>query len=260
MSQISGALTLWRRDMLRFRRDKMRVLGSLIFPLLFLLILGGGLRGSIAPLAGDVGYVEFLYPGVIAMSVIMTALMAGISIVWDREFGFFKEVLVAPISRWAVAGGKTLGGATVALAQGAILFVLAPLVGVDLAPWPFLKALPLMFLVALSLSALGVFIASRVKSMEAFPLFTQALVFPLVFLSGAFFPVRGLPAALNVIVKANPITYGVDAIRQALLGPGQELGVSLWGHTMTMAEDALVVAALGVALSALAAWSFSRPE
>jgi ABC-2 type transport system permease protein len=195
------------------------------------------------------------------MTVLLTSFMSGVSVVWDREFGFLKEVLVAPISRVAVAAGKTLGGATIALIQGTLILVFAPIFGI-MSPWVVLpQLLPVMFLVACALSAMGIFLASRIKSMEAHQAVMQLLMFPMVFLSGVFFPVNNLPAWMNVLVKINPATYGIDPIRRLVLGAeSTSLGVTVLGHTMSIGEDLMVVAAFGVVMVVLAMWSFGSQE
>jgi len=200
-----------------------------------------------------------MFPGIIGMTVLMTSFMAGMSVVWDREFGFLKEVLVAPISRASVAVGKTLGAATVALLQGMLILAFAPVIGVSISVWTVLALLPLMFLLAASLGSLGILLATRIRSMEAFQMVTQMLMFPMVFLSGVFFPLQGLPTWMNVLVKINPVTYGIDPIRQVVLG-GSSFGITLLGHTMSLWENVAVLAVFGVAMLLLAMWSFSHQE
>jgi ABC-2 type transport system permease protein len=203
-----------------------------------------------------------MFPGIIGMTVLMTSFMSGVSVVWDREFGFLREVLVAPISRVAVAAGKTLGGATIALVQGIIILLFAPLFGVVFPPEILPRLIPIMFLVACALSAMGIFLASRIKSMEAHQAVMQLLVFPMVFLSGIFFPVNNLPHWMSILVKINPATYGVDPIRQLVLGakPAAFLGISIFGHTMSIGDDLMVVAAFGMVMVILAMWSFGTQE
>jgi len=262
LNNLRGIYTIWYRDLLRFRRDKMRLAMSLAFPLLFLIVFGSGLGGSMGMLAPGVNFSKFMFPGIIGMTVLLTSFMSGVSVVWDREFGFLKEVLVAPISRVAVAAGKTLGGATIALIQGTLILVFAPIFGI-MSPWEVLpQLLPVMFLVACALSAMGILLASRIKSMEAHQAVMQLLMFPMVFLSGVFFPVNNLPAWMNVLVKINPATYGIDTIRRLVLGAesASSLGVTVLGHTMSIGEDLMVVAAFGVVMVVLAMWSFGSQE
>jgi len=235
---------------------------SLAFPLLFLIVFGAGLSGSMGMLAPGVNFSKFIFPGIIGMTVLITSFMSGVSVVWDREFGFLKEVLVAPISRVAVAAGKTLGGATIALIQGTLILAFAPLFGVTFPLEILPRLLPVMFLVACALSAMGILLASRIKSMEAHQAVMQLLMFPMVFLSGVFFPVNNLPAWMNVLVKINPVTYGVDSIRQLVLGaePASFLGITIWGHTMSIGEDLMIIAAFGIVMVVMAMWSFGSQE
>jgi len=262
MNSLRGIYTIWYRDLLRFWRDKMRMVISLAFPLLFLIVFGSGLGGSMGMLAPGVDFSKFMFPGIIGMTVLMTSFMSGVSVVWDREFGFLREVLVAPISRVAVAAGKTLGGATIALIQGILLLLFAPIFGVVFPPGILPKLIPVMFLVACALSAMGILFASRIKSMEAHQAVMQLLMFPMIFLSGVFFPVNNLPHWMSILVKINPATYGVDPIRQLVLGakPAASLGITIFGHTMSIGDDLMVVATFGMVMVILAMWSFGTQE
>jgi len=264
MKNILGIYTIWYRDLLRFWHDKMRMLGSIMMPLLFLFVFGSGLGSRMGMMGSGSGFdfIQFLYPGIIGMTVVMTSFMSGISLVWDREFGFLKEVLVAPISRISVAIGKTLGAATVALLQGAIILLLAPLIGVSLSVGTVLALLPLMFLLAVVMGSMGIFLATRIKSMEAFQAVMQMLMFPMIFLSGVFFPVDGLPSWMSVLVKLNPVTYGIAPIRQVVLGTALDssFDISLFGHTMTIWDNIAVLAAFGITMLLLAMWAFGNQE
>jgi ABC-2 type transport system permease protein len=187
------------------------------------------------------------------MTVLMNSVMSGLSVVWDREFGFLKEILVAPLGRSGIVLGKAVGSATVAVMQGIIMLVLAPILGVSLTPLMVLELIPLLILVSVSLSGLGILVASRMRSQQGFQLTVQIIIFPLIFLSGVFFPVNNVPTWMAVISKINPLTYGVDAIRQLFLrgtvGQGVDIiGVTVFGHTMT------------IVLFSIAAWSFGRQE
>jgi len=255
---LRGIYIIWYRELLRFVRERSRIVATMAMPLLFLVIFGAGLKNSMGPLAPGVDFLQFMYPGIIAMSVLMTSFMGGMSVVWDREFGFLKEVLVAPLSRSGVALGKTLGGATVAMIQGILLLVLAPIVGADLTPLLVLKLVPLMLLLAVTVSAFGILIASRIQSMQAFPMVMQVVVFPLIFLSGVFFPVNNVPVWLEVLAKINPVTYGVDATRHLFLTLDNGLRVSLFGHTMGTLEDVAIVLAFGAVAVIAAVWSFEK--
>ena len=262
MNHLRAVYTIWYRDILRFWHDKMRLIASIAFPLLFLFIFGSGLSSRMGFLSPGVDFSQFMFPGIIGMTVLMSSFMAGISVVWDREFGFLKEVLVAPISRASVAAGKTLGAATVALPRGILILLFAPLIGVSLSVWTALALLPLMFLLAASMGSLGILLATRIKSMEAFQVVMQMLMFPMMFLSGIFFPLQGLPAWMNVLVKINPATYGIAPIRQVMLGasPDSPFTINLLGHAMSLWDNITVLAVFGVVMILLAMWSFSRQE
>ena len=262
MNSLRGVYTIWYRDILRFWRDKMRMISAVTFPLLFLFVFGIGLSTRMGLLGPGIDFAQFMFPGIIGMTVLMSSFMAGISVVWDREFGFLKEVLVAPINRASVAVGKTLGAATIALLQGMLIMIFAPVIGISLSGWTILKVLPLMFLLAASLGSLGVLLATRIKSMEAFQGVMQMLMFPMVFLSGVFFPLQGLPTWMNVLVKINPATYGIDPIRKVILEtpPDSSFGITLFGHTLSLWHDIAILAAFGAAMLLLAMWSFGNQE
>jgi len=262
MNHLRAVYTIWYRDILRFWHDKMRMIGSITFPLLFLFVFGSGLSARMGVLGPGIDFTQFIFPGIIGMTVLMSSFMAGVSVVWDREFGFLKEVLVAPISRASVAIGKTLGAATVALLQGTLILLFAPLIGVSLSVLTVLALLPLMFLLAVSLGSLGILVATRIRSMEAFQAVMQMLMFPMVFLSGAFFPLQGLPTWMNILVKVNPATYGIAPIRQVILGtvPGSPYSISLLGHTLSLWNNVTILAVFGAAMILLAIWSFGNQE
>jgi len=213
-------------------------------------------------MGGGIDFIQFMYPGIIGMSVLMGSFMSGVSVVWDREFGFLKEVLVAPISRISVALGRTLGAATVATIQGIMILVLAPVIKVSLSIWIVLALIPLMFLLAASMGSLGILLASRIKSTEAFQAIMQMLMFPMIFLSGVFFPMQDLPGWMSFIVKINPASYGVAAIRGVVLGnpPDSPFTIYLFGHAMTIWENVIIMAAFGFIMIILAMWSFGRQE
>ena len=262
MNHLRGIYTIWYRDVLRFWHDKMRMISSIAFPLLFLFVFGSGLSGRLGFFGPGIDYAKFMFPGIIGMTVLISSFMAGVSVVWDREFGCLKEVLVAPVSRASVTVGKTLGSATIALPQGILILLFAPIIGVSLSVLTVLALLPLMFLLAIAMGALGVLLATRIKSMQAFQAVMQMLMFPMLFLSGVFFPVEGLPAWMNILVKMNPATYGVAPIRQVMLGVSSDspFAISLLGHTMSVWDNITVMAAFGVIMILLAVWSFCNQE
>jgi ABC-2 type transport system permease protein len=249
------------RDVLGFLSDRIRVLASLAFPLLFLAIFGAGFSNVIGRMSGGVDIVQFMYPGIIAQAVLTTSLFSGVSVVSDREAGFLREILVAPISRAGIVLGKAAGAAGAALFQVLVLLVVAPIVDVPVSGEMLLKLAPTVIILSAALSGLGVFIGSFAPSQQGFQLLMQILVFPMIFLAGVFFPVDRVPVWMEVLSKANPVTYGVDAIRQVFLGshPADAgLGVTVLGHTMTLAEEVGVVSGLGIILIACAVWAFGR--
>jgi len=241
---------LWIRQLKRHFRSKPRMIGSLGQPLLFLIALGFGF-GPIYQKAGGGNYLQFLAPGIIAMSILFTAVFAGIEIIWDRQFGFLKETLVAPVSRFHIMVGRTLGGATVATLQGIIVFFLSILAGFR--P-EYLTMLPLallfMFLIALLFTALGTAIASVLEDMQAFPLISNFIIMPLFFLSGALFPLEGLPEAIGVVASYNPLSYGVDGLRGTLVN-GMHFGLNV---------DFMVLGAVTVLLLFIGSYLFSKIE
>ena len=260
------------RELLRFVQERSRIFSSFAMPLLFLVIFGAGFNRIIGAMTPGVDYIQFMYPGIIAMTVLMSSVMSGLSIVWDREFGFLKEILVAPFGRSGIVLGKAAGSATVAVIQGIVMLVLAPFLGVSLSPLMVIELIPMLIIISLSLSGLGVLIASRMRSQQGFQIIVQIIIMPMMFLSGVFFPVNNVPTWMEVISKINPLTYGVDAIRQLFLGKeiagmggtmgqaGNAIGVTVFGHTMTILQDVLVVVILGVVLLSIATWSFSKQE
>lgn len=208
---------MWLRELKRYIRSKSRILGSLGQPLLFLLALGYGL-GPVFQAAGKGSYFNFLAPGIIGMSIIFTAVFAGIQLIWDRQFGFLKETLVAPVSRFNIMLGRTLGGATVATIQGVIVFILALVFGFRPYNWFLVPIVAVfMLLLALLFTALGTGVASRLQDMQGFPLVMNFLVMPLFFLSGALFPLDNLPGALVGLAAIDPLSYGIDAFRTLLI-------------------------------------------
>jgi ABC-2 type transport system permease protein len=260
LRNLRGIYIIWYRDLLRFWHDKIRFAGSVVQPLLFLFVFGTGLASRIGSLGTGTDFRQFIFPGIIGMNVLMSSFMAGISLVWDREFGFLKEVLVAPVSRASIVMGKTLGGATIALIQGMALLLLAPLVGVNLTPLDVLALVPLMILLATVMGSLGILLASRIHSIEGFQAVMQLLMFPMVFLSGSLFPVQGLPAWLNFLVKINPATYGVASVREVILGVSSDSPyvISLFGHQMSIMENVLILVIFGVIIFVTAMWSFEN--
>ena len=261
------------RELLHFISDRTRIISSLMFPLMFLVVFGAGFSRIVGGLAGGVDFIHFIYPGILAMTVLTSSLLSGTSVVVDREHGFLKEVLVAPLSRVGVILGKALGGSLTSLLQGMIMLVIAPIIGLSITPLLVVKLLPTLLILSLALSGLGILMATRMHSQQGFQFLMQLIVFPLMFLAGVFFPVDGVPVWLQIVAKVNPLTYGVDAIRQIFLAPqitnaaaeisGGEVvstGITLSGHRMGLAEDIMVIGLIGFVLLLAGVWSFSRTE
>ena len=241
---------LWLRQIKRYLRSKARIIGSIGQPLLFLVALGFGI-GPIYQKASGGNYVQFIGPGVTAMGILFTAVFSGVEIIWDRQFGFLKETLVAPVSRFKIMLGRTLGGATVAMIQGLIIFVLSLLIGSEIPDWRLLPlAFVFMFLIAVIFTALGTAIGSLLEDMQGFQLIVNFLIMPLFFLSGALFPLDSLPSSISWIFKINPLSYGVDGLRGAITG------VSHFG----MGFDFFILCICSVGLIALGGYLFSKIE
>jgi ABC-2 type transport system permease protein len=257
-----GAWVVSYRELLRFVNERSRLVGSFAQPLIFLVVFGAGFGNLIGAVAPGVDFIQFMYPGIIAMGVLTTALFAGVSVVWDREFGFLRELLVAPLSRTGIVLGKALGACVVALLQVFLMLLIAPIVGVTVDVSTVLRLVPIVFVLSIALSGLGLLVASFMRSQQGFQLLIQLLIFPLIFLAGVFFPINQAPDWLQVISTFNPLTYGVDAIRQIFLGSeaGAQLGVTVLGHTMTLAEEVVLISVFAVALLSVAAWAFNRQE
>ena len=213
--QVRAATVVWQREMIRFGRDRSRIVSSLVQPVLFLFVLGTGLSSLIAS-NGDVDFRTFLFPGVLATSVLFTAAFSGISMVWDREFGFLREMLVAPVGTTAILTGKCLGGATVATLQSLIILALAPVVGVPYNLVMMVELVGLLFLMAFMICALGLFLSARVKQVQSAMPLVQLTITPLMFLSGSLFPLSNLPGWLHVATTLNPMTYAVEPIRSVV--------------------------------------------
>jgi ABC-2 type transport system permease protein len=250
------------RELLRFVSERSRLISSFAMPLIFLVIFGAGFGQLIGSMTPGVDYMQFMYPGIIAMTVLMGSIMSGVSIVWDREFGFLKEILVSPLGRSGIMLGKAAGAAAVAVLQATIMLVLAPILGVSINLLMVLELILVILVVSISLAGMGLLVASRMQSQQGFQVVIQLIIMPLIFLAGVFYPVNNVPAWMQVISKVNPLTYGVDAIRQIFLGSegAATIGVTVFGHTMTVLQDVLVEATFGGVLLILAIWSFSRQD
>ena len=247
---MSAIYILWLRELKRYTRSRAQIVASLGQPLLYLLVLGFGL-GPVFKRAGNGSYFQFVAPGVVGMSVLFSSIFSGLGLLWDRQFGFLKETLVAPVSRLQIMIGRTLGGSTVALMQGMLVTVVCVLAGfrpVNYYTAPI--ALGFMVLIALLFAALGMAIGSGLQDMQGFQLIMNFLVLPIYFLSGALFPLVGLPRMLAIVTALDPLSYGIDGMRSVLLG-----------HTVFGAlTDFVVLAVVGSILMVFGAWRFSKIE
>jgi ABC-2 type transport system permease protein len=261
---------VWRRELIRFRSDRLRAITALIQPVLFLFILGTGLsRLASHGLPAGVDFRTFIYPGVLAMSVLFTAIFSAASIVWDREFGFLREMLVAPVRRWAIVVGKCLGGATVATFQGVIFLALAGVAHVPYSPTLLLVLAGELLLLSFTLTAFGVMMAARIKQIQAFMALTQMTVMPLFFLSGALYPLNGLPGWLTVLTRIDPLTYVVSPMRDAvfshlsispLAAAALSPGITWFGWEVPVGLSLAMVAIMGAAMLGIGIAEFRKTE
>ncbi len=266
---IRGVKVVLQRELIRFAQDRTRMISALIQPILFLFVLGNGLSSLTRGATGGVDLKTFMFPGVLATSTLFTAVFSAVSIVWDREFGFLREMLVAPVSRGSIMIGKCLGGATVATLQGCLVLALAGLVHVPYSPVMIVTLIGEVFLLSFMLTALGLVIAARIQQMQAVMGIMQMLLLPLSFLSGALYPMRNLPGWLGLIVRINPITYAVHAVRSNVFS---HLNVSkqaldalnpplTWGsYVVPIWLQLTIVGVIGLALMGVAIAQFNRAE
>ncbi len=260
---------VWKRELIRFSKDRLRIVTSLVQPFLFLFVLGTGLSRLASAGTHGVDLRTFVYPGVLCMAVLFTAMFSAASLVWDREFGFLREMMVAPVRRSSLVAGKCLGGATVACFQGVIVLCLAGTVGVPYAPVLVAEIFALQLVLAFTITAFGVMVAARIKAMQSFMAITQMVMMPMFFLSGAMFPVSGLPQWLTILNRLDPMTYAVDPMRRLVFSHlhisaaaqrALDPGVTWWGwHVPTLLEAAAVLA-IGVSCLAVAIVEFSARE
>lgn len=268
-SELRAMKIVWKRDLVRFANDRIRIATSLVQPLLFLFVLGAGLEPISQASTHGVDLQTVIYPGVLCIAVMFTAMFSAVSIVWDREFGFMREMLVAPVRRSSIVIGKCLGGATVASLQGVILICLAGTVGVPYDPALIAGILAIQVLLAFSITAFGVMIAARIKQMQSFMGVMQMIVTPLFFISGALFPVANLPGWLAFLNRIDPLTYAVDPMRRLVfdhldvsdaarsaLAPG----ITWWGWHVPGLLECAVVVLLGLLMLGIAIWEFSGTE
>jgi ABC-2 type transport system permease protein len=251
VTEIRGIYTLWLREIKRYLRDRARIVSSFVQPLLWLAIFGSGIRFSQTQV-GNLTTPQFIFPGIIGQTLLFTSMFMGISVIWDKEFGFMKEILVAPISRFSVFIGKMLGDSTDAVIQGIIVFVLGLLLGLPLNPLMFLEVLPIMILITFGLVSIGLTVASFLDSLESFGVIQSFINLPLFFLSGAIFPIRGdIPGWLQIASSFNPLTYGVDTLRTIILG-------NAWPPLRPLYYNILIVCLFDVVMITIGTLAFSR--
>lgn len=266
-ADLRGVKVVWQRELIRFWRDRLRILTSLLQPMIFLFVLGGGLSTLASAGTEGVDLRTFMFPGALAMAVVFTAMFSAASVVWDREYGFLREMLVAPVRRGSIVLGKCVGGATVASFQGLLVMALAPLVHVPYSPAMVLEVLGLQLLLAFMITAFGVMAAVRISQMQAFMALMQMIVMPLVFISGALFPLSGLPRWLTVLNRLDPLTYAVNPIREAvfrhidLTAAARAAllpGITWFGWHVPIALQVGVVVAFAIAMLGIAIAQFRR--
>ena len=268
-SELRAIKIVWLREMIRFRKDRMRIVTALIQPALFLFVLGAGLQRISSAGTHGVDLKTFIFPGILCMSVMFTAMFSAASIVWDREFGFLREMMVAPVRRSSIVIGKCLGGASVATLQGLIVLALAGAVHVPYDPLLILGVFGLQLLLAFSITAFGVMVAARIKQMQSFMGVMQMIVMPIFFISGALYPVSGLPGWLAFLNRIDPLAYAVDPMRRLVfshldLSPraiaALDPGITWFGWRVPGLLEAAMVLTLGLAMMGIAIWEFSATE
>jgi len=254
MTELRGLYTLWLREVKRYVRDRTRIVSSFMQPLLWLLIFGVGIGASLraVPVPG-LSYQQMIFPGIVGQTLLFTSMFMGISIIWDKEFGFMKEILVAPVSRFSIFIGKMVGDSTDALIQGVIVLFLGLALGIGVDPFTFLACVPVMLLITFGLVSIGLTIASFMGSLESFGAIQSFINLPLFFLSGALFQVQSLPQWMQDISTLNPLTYGVDALRTIILG-----GAWQPYQLQPLAVDLGVIVGFDVIMIAIGTWAFGK--
>lgn len=255
MIQLRPIYVICLREFIKFFREKSRLLGTLARPVLWLFVVGNGMSALIKPQAGF-SYLQFIFPGMIGMTILFSSIFSSISIVWDREFGFMKEMLVAPISRLSIVFGKAISGTFISVAQAVIILVLIPILGIHITLMQFVEVVAVSLLVSFCITSLGILIAARLTSFDGFNIIMNFLVMPMFFLSGAMYPVSSMPIALKGLSRINPLTYGIDAFKHVLL----RNGTPPLGPEFPLALDLLIVTAIAVIMITFAALSFRRKE
>ncbi len=269
---------LWYRDVIKFFRDKFTIISSCALPFLFLVVFGSGMGGAIKSLLIGANapeellkfnFIQYMFPGIISMAVFTTTMFTGFSIIQDRQIGYLKEVLVSPVSRVSVAVGKILGCSTAALIQGILMLVFAPFIGISLSVGIIVKIILSILLVSFTLSSVSILLASFIKDNQGFTMIVQVVLYPMFFLSGAFFPLYGIPKWMDIVVRINPMTYIVDFTKRIVLDADkfspvlkQAMGLNLkvLNHEVTGTDELILLITMGVLFTIITAWSFSRAE
>ena len=255
MIQLRPIYVICMREFIKFFREKSRLLGTLARPVLWLFVVGNGMSSLIRPHVGF-SYLQFIFPGMIGMTILFSSIFSSISIVWDREFGFMKEMLVAPISRMSIVVGKAISGTLISVAQAVIIMALIPFLGIRINFLQFSEVIAVSVLVSFCITSLGILIAARLTSFDGFNIIMNFLVMPMLFLSGAMYPVTAMPVALRQLTLINPLTYGIDAFKHVLL----RNGTPPLGPEFSLELDLAVVTILALIMLTLAALSFRKKE
>lgn len=269
---------LWYRAVIKFFRDKFTIISAFALPFLFLVVFGSGMSGAIKSLLigadapaelAKFDFIEFMFPGIVSMAIFTASMFSGFALIQDRQFGYMKEVLVSPVSRVSVALGTILGCSTSALIQGIMMLIFVPFIGMSLSFEIFVKLLLAMILVSFTLSSISILLGSFFKNIQGYQMVVQVVLYPMFFLSGAFFPLNGIPKWMEFVVKINPMTYVVDFIKRIVLDAEnlspvlkQAMGLNLevFNHQVTAMDELVLLLVLGIVFTIVAAWSFNRVE
>jgi ABC-2 type transport system permease protein len=255
MIQFRPIYVICNREFIKFFREKSRLLGTLARPVIWLFVVGSGMSALVKPQAGF-SYIQFIFPGMIGMTILFSSIFSSISIVWDREFGFMKEMLVAPISRVSIVIGKAISGTLISVAQAVIILALIPFLDIQISFMQFMEVVAASFLVSFCITSLGILIAARLTSFDGFNIIMNFLIMPMLFLSGAMYPVSSMPAVLRELSHINPLTYGIDMLKHVLLRDA----VPPLGPEFPLLLDIAIISTLSIFLIILAALSFRKKE
>ncbi|MBW3023157.1 ABC transporter permease [Candidatus Woesearchaeota archaeon] len=249
---VKAIYVLWMREVKKFVRVKSRIIGTIAMPLLFLVFLGFGFNNMTLPgIPKDINYIKFLVPGIIGMSLLFSSIFSGITVISDRQFGFLKEIMVAPVSRVSIALGRIAGGATIALLQGVMILLITLLMGFEIISlWAFLLSIIFMVLISASFISVGLMFASRMKDVHGFQLVVNFFVFPIFFLSGAIYPLDNLPSVIRYLSMIDPLTYGVDGMRAAFTG----------FSVLPIGIDLIIIAAFAFVMVLLSSYLFEKSK